>query len=154
MIRLFVVALLRALSLIAVLAAGLIVVGDTVVAQQSGADASSSSEAAGATALVESSNESLAASPAALPLPRSHFEGSVMYKRTVWFERFDTDHDIDGSGGEDREIFGSHYVWDDTFRVRIPASLDDKPEGVFGVGFSAVLGGVVFSARAVGGVVA
>ena len=152
MIRSLVVALLRALSLIAVLAAGLIVAGDTVVAQQGGTAVSSSSEATGSTASDGYSNASLAASPAAFPLPEAHFVDSVLYKRTVWFERFDTDHDIDGSGDEDREIFGSHYVWEDTFRVRIPASLDDKPEDVFGAGFSAVSGGGVFSARAVGGV--
>ena len=108
----------------------------------------------GTSALVKSSNESLAASPAAFPLHETHFVGSVMYKRTVGFERFDTDHDIDGSGGEDREIFGSHYVWEDTFRVRIQSSYADKPENVFGVGFSGVSGGVGFPARAVGGVVA
>ena len=94
----------------------------------------------------------VAASPAALPLPRSHFVGSVMYKRTVGMERFDTDHDIDGSDGVDREIFGSHYVMGNEFKVRIPTSYSDKPEGVFGVGFSGVSGGAVFSARAVGGV--
>ena len=153
MIRLFVVALLRALSLIAVLAAGLIVVGDAVVAQQGGTAVSSSSEATGSTASDGSSNARVAASPAAFPLPETHFVGSVLYKRTVWFERFDTDHDIDGSGDEDREIFGSHYVWEDTFRVRIPASLDDKPESVFGLVFCGV-GRRSFSARAVGGVVA
>ena len=135
MIRLLVVALLRALSLIAVLAAGLIVAGDNVVAQQGGTAVSSSSEATVSTASDGSSNARVAAVPAAFSLPETHFVGSVLHKRTVWFERFDTDHDIDGSGGEDREIFGSHYVWDDTFRVRIPSSYADKPEDVFGVGF-------------------
>ena len=57
-----------------------------------------------------SSGSDAAAVPAALPLPSSHFVGSVMYKRTVGMERFDTDHDIDGDGGVDREVFGSHYV--------------------------------------------
>ena len=152
MIRSLFVALLRALSLIAVLATGLIVAGDAVVAQQGGADASSSSEATEASALAGSSNENVAASPAALPLPSSHFTGSVMHKRTVGMERFDTDHDIDGSDGEDREIFGSYYVMGNEFKVRIPASYAEKPEGVFGFGFSGVSGGAVFSARAVGGV--
>lgn len=152
MIRSLFVALLRALSLIAVLAAGLIVAGDAVVAQQGGADASSSSEATEASALAGSSNENVAASPVALPLLRSHFAGSVMYKRTVGMERFDNDHDIDGADGIDREIFGSHYVMGNEFKVRIPASYTDKPEGVFGFGFSGVSGGAVFSAWAVGGV--
>ena len=152
MIRSLFVALLRALSLIAVLATGLIVAGDAVVAQQGGADASSSSEATEASALAGSSNENVAASPVALPLLRSHFTGSVMYKRTVGMERFDTDHDIDGTDGVDREIFGSHYVMGNEFKVRIPASYTDKPEGVFGFGFSGVSGGAVFSAWAVGGV--
>ena len=152
MIRLLVVALLRALSLIAVLATGLIVVGDTAVAQQGGTDTSSSSEGTEVTALAGSSNESVAAVPTSLPLPISHFVGSVMYKRTVGMERFDTDHDIDGADGIDREIFGSHYVMGNEFKVRIPASYTDKPEGVFGFGFSGVSGGAVFSAWAVGGV--
>ena len=93
-----------------------------------------------------------AASPAALPLPSSLFVGSVMYKRTVGMERFDTDHDIDGSDSVDREIFGSHYVMGNEFKVRIPANYADKPEGVFGFGFSGVSGGAVFSERAVRGV--
>ena len=93
----------------------------------------------------------MAAVPAALPLPKQHFVGSVMYKRTVGMERFDTDHDVDGADGVDREIFGSHYVMGNEFKVRIPASYADKPEGVFGGGLSGLLGGGVFSARAVGG---
>ena len=72
--------------------------------------------------------------------------------QAVGMERFDTDHDIDGSDGVDREIFGSHYVMGNEFKVRIPASYADKPEGVFGFGFSGVSGGAVFSAWAVGGV--
>ena len=82
-----------------------------------------------------SRDSDVAASPAALPLPSSHFVGSVMYKRTVGMERFDTDHDIDGTDGIDREIFGSHYVMGNEFKVRIPANYADKPEGVFGLGF-------------------
>ena len=152
MTKLLVVALSRALFLIAVLAAGLVVVGDTVVAQQGGTAASSSSEATEATSLTGSSNESVAAVPAALPLPEKHFVGSVMHKRTVGMERFDTDHDIDGSDGVDREVFGSHYVMGNEFKVRIPARYAEKPEGVFGFGFSGVSGGAVFSARVVGGV--
>ena len=82
-----------------------------------------------------SSGSDVAAVPAALPLPKQHFTGSVLYKRTVGMERFDTDHDIDGDDGEDREIFGSHYVMGNEFKVRIPASYADKPEGVFGLFF-------------------
>ena len=99
-----------------------------------------------------SSGSDVAASPAALPLPEKHFVGSAMHKRTVGMERFDTDHDIDGDDGLDREIFGSHYVMGNEFKVRIPARYVEKPEGVFGFGFSGVSGGAVFSARVVGGV--
>ena len=99
-----------------------------------------------------SGGSDVAAVPASFPLPKQHFVGSVMYKRTVGMERFDTDHDIDGSDGVDREIFGSHYVMGNEFKVRIPARYADKPEGVFGFGFSGVSGGAVFSAWAVGGV--
>ena len=99
-----------------------------------------------------SGGSDVAAVPAALPLPEKHFVGSVMYKRTVGMERFDTDHDIDGNDGIDREIFGSHYVMGNEFKVRIPARYADKPEGVFGFGLSGLQGGAVFSARAVGGV--
>ena len=146
-----------AVAVVVVLMAGVLAadgLGETVDAQTGGEVSGDVVGMAESSADVSSGVLGPAASPASLPLPRSHFVGSVLYKRTVWFERFDTDHDIDGSGDEDREIFGSHYVWEDTFRVRIPASLDDKPEDVFGAGFSAVSGGGVFSARAVGGVLA
>ena len=125
--------------MIAVLAAGLIVAGDTVIAQQGGVEASSSSEATVATALAESSNENVAAVPAALPLPKQHFVGSLLYKRTVGMERFDTDHDIDGADGVDREIFGSHYVMGNEFKVRIPASYSKKPDGVLGFPFNHIV---------------
>ena len=139
MIRSLFVALSRALSLIAVLATGLIVAGDTVVAQQGDTDLGSYSEATGGTVLAGSSNENVGAVPAALPLPKQHFVGSVMYKRTVGMERFDTDHDIDGTDGVDREIFGSYYVMGNEFKVRIPARYSDKPEGVFGFSFNHIV---------------
>ena len=132
------------------LAAGLISAEGSASAQTD--DASSQVDAVGAEAVSDAGGEGVAAVPLEMPLGESDLVGSVLHKRTVWFERFDTDHDIDDSDDEDREIFGSHYVWEDTFRVRIPASLDDKPEDVFGFAFSVVLGGAVFSARAVGGV--
>ena len=74
-----------------------------------------------------SGGSDVAAVPVALPLPEKHFVGSVLYKRTVGMERFDTDHDIDGDDGVDREIFGSHYVMGNEFKVRIPARYADKP---------------------------
>ena len=86
-----------------------------------------------------SSGSDVAAVPVALPLPEKHFVGSVLYKRTVGMERFDTDHDIDGDDGEDREIFGSHYVMGNEFKVRIPASYADKPDGVFGFSFNHIV---------------
>ena len=139
---------------VAVVLAAVVAVGEPVEVGSSDVAVAATAGSSGVSGSVDqaSNGVDVAASPASLPLLRSHFVGSVLYKRTVWFERFDTDHDIDGPGDVDREIFGSHYVWDDTFRVRIPASLDDKPEDVFGAGFSAVSGGGVFSARAVGGV--
>ena len=139
---------------VAVVLAAVVAVGEPVEVGSSDVAVAATAGSSGVGGSVDqaSSGVDVAASPASLPLPMSHFVGSVLYKRTVWFERFDTDHDIDGSGDEDREIFGSHYVWEDTFRVRIPASYADKPEDVFGAGFSAVSGGAVFSARAVGGV--
>ena len=85
----------------------------------------------------------VAAVPMDLPLGESDLVGSVMYRRSGEFERFDTDHDIDpphsarstggaggasGSGG-DREIVGSHYLLGDTFNVRVPASYAGRPAG-------------------------
>ena len=109
-------------------------------------DAQMGSEVSGGvTGMAESSADASngdpgpAASPASLPLPSSHFTGSVMHKRTVGMERFDTDHDIDGADGVDREILGSHYVMNNAFKVRIPAIYEDKPEGVFGFSFNHIV---------------
>ena len=136
---------------VAVVLAAVVAVGEPVEVGSSDVAVAATAGSSGVGGSVDqaSSGVDVAASPASLPLPRSHFVGSVLYKRTVWFERFDTDHDIDGSGDEDREIFGSHYVWEDTFRVRIPASLDDKPEDVFGFSFNHIVfevGGARFTA--------
>lgn len=141
-----------AVAVVLVLVAGVLVsdgLGEPVNAQTDGAVSGGVAGMAESPPDASNGDPGPAASPAALPLPRSHFTGSVMYKRTVSMERFDTDHDIDGV---DREIFGSHYVMGNEFKVRIPASYSDKLEGVFGFGFSGVSGGVVFSARAVEGV--
>ena len=86
-----------------------------------------------------SGGSDVAASPASFPLPKQHFAGSVMYKRTVGMERFDTDHDVDGADGVDREIFGSHYVMGNAFKVRIPRSYAEKPEGVFEFSFNHIV---------------
>ena len=92
----------------------------------------------------------VAAVPLELPLSESDLVGSVMYRRSGEFERFDTDHDIDapagaggasgasGSGG-DREVVGSHYLLGDTFNVRVPASYAGKPAGVFAFSFNHVV---------------
>ena len=95
----------------------------------------------------------MAAVPLELPLGESDLVGSVMYRRSGEFERFDTDHDIDtppsaggasgasgasGSGG-DREVVGSHYLLGDTFNVRVPASYASKPAGVFAFSFNHVV---------------
>ena len=144
-----------AVAVVVVLVAGVLAsdgLGEPVDAQTDGAVSDGVAGMAESSADASNEDPGPAASPAALPLPKQHFIGSVMYKRTVGMERFDTDHDIDGSDGIDREIFGSHYVMGNEFKVRIPASYSDKPGGVFGFGFSEVLGGAVFSARAVGGV--
>ena len=154
--------------LVAVLATGLIADERSVLAQTG--DPGNSIDTA-AEALSYSSGEGVAAVPLKLPLGESDLVGSVMYRRSGEFERFDTDHDIDppqsarstsgasgaseasGSSGAgdgsassgDREIIGSHYIIGNTFNVRIPARYSDKPAGVFGFGFSGVLGGGVFS---------
>ena len=140
-----------AVAVLVVLLAGILVadgLGEPVDAQARG-DVAGMAESS---AYASSGDPGPAAVSAALPFPEKHFVGSVLYKRTVGMERFDTDHDVDGGEGVDREVFGSHYVMGNEFKVRIPASYADKPEGVFGFGFSGVSGGAVFSARAVGGV--
>ena len=106
-------------SVVAVVLAAVVAVGEPVEVGSSDVAVVATAGSSGVSGSVDqaSSGVDVAASPASLPLPRSHFEGSVMYKRTVWFECFDTDHDIDGSGGEDREIFGSHYVRERYFQA-------------------------------------
>lgn len=144
-----------AVAVVVVLVAGVLAsdgIGEPVDAQTDGAVSGGVAGMAESPPDASSGASAPATSPASLPLPRSHFVGSVMLKRTVGMERFDTDHDIDGDDGVDREIFGSHYVMGNEFKVRMPTSYSDKPEGVFGFGFSGVSAGAVFSAWAVGGV--
>ena len=120
-----------------VLAAGLIVAEDSAAAQTD--DASSPVDAVGAEAVSYSGCEGVSA----VPLGESDIVGSVMYRRSGEFERFDTDHDIDassgaggasgasgasGSGG-DREVVGSHYLLGDAFNVRVPASYAGRSAG-------------------------
>ena len=134
--------------LAAMLATGLIVAEGFAVAQTG--DTSSPVDAVGAEALSDSGGEGVAAVPLVLPLGESDLVGSVMYRRSGEFERFDTDHDIDqssgaggasgtsGSGG-DREVIGSHYLLGDTFNVRVPASYAGRPAGVFAFSFNHVV---------------
>ena len=129
----------------AVLASGLIVTEGSAEAQTG--DPSSLDGAVGAEAVSYAGGEGVAAVPMELPLGESDLVGSVMYRRSGEFERFDTDHDIDppqsarstsgavgasGASGanEDREIIGSHYILGNTFNVRVPASYVGKPGGV------------------------
>ena len=132
-------------TLVAVLAAGLITTGRSVAAQTIDPG---SLAAAGTTGDVPDTNgAAVAAVPLELPLGESDLVGSVMYRRSGEFERFDTDHDIDapsgaggasGSGG-DREVVGSHYLLGDTFTVRVPASFVGKPAGMFAFSFNHVV---------------
>ena len=134
--------------LAAVLAAGLISAEGTVAAQTSDPGGSAAADATGAKA--DLSGAGVAAVPLELPLGKSDLVGSVMYRRSGEFERFDTDHDIDtplgaggasgasGSGG-DREVVGSHYLLGNTFNVRVPASYAGKPAGVFAFSFNHVV---------------
>ena len=135
----------------AVLATTLIATEGSVAAQTG--DPSSPVDALAAEAVSNFSGEGVAAVPMDLPLRESDLVGSVMYRRSGEFERFDTDHDIDppqsarstsgadGASGsseasgasassEDREVIGSHYIIGNTFNVRVPASYADKPGGV------------------------
>lgn len=143
--------LLAVFVMVAVLATTLMAAGGSASAQTG--DPSSPVVTATAEAVSDSSGEGVAAVPIELPLGKSDLVGSVMYRRSGEFERFDTDHDIDppqsarstsgadgasGSSGasgasassEDREVIGSHYIIGNTFNVRVPASYADKPGGV------------------------
>ena len=77
----------------AVLAAGLIAAGGAASAQTS--DPSSRVGDVGAEAVPGTRGEGVAAVPMELPLGESDLVGSVLYRRSGEFERFDTDHDID-----------------------------------------------------------
>ena len=125
----------------AVLAAGLIAAEGSAVAQTGDPGGSAATDTTGTKA--DLSGEGVAAVPLELPLSESDLVGSVMYRRSGEFERFDTDHDIDppsgagdasgasgasGSGG-DREVVGSHYLLGDTFNVRVPASYAGRSAG-------------------------
>ena len=146
--------------LAAVLAAGLIAAEGYALAQTG--DPSSSVDALAAEAVSDTSGEGVAALPMELPLGESDLVGSVMYRRSGEFERFDTDHDIDppqsarstsstegaseasgasGTSGssKDREVIGSHYILGNTFNVRVPASYAGKPAGVFAFSFNHVV---------------
>ena len=121
--------------LVAVLAAGLITAEVSVAAQSADPSSSAVADATG-----DISGPGVAAVPLELPLSESDLVGSVMYRRSGEFERFDTDHDIDppsgaggasgdsGSGG-DREVVGSQYILGDTFNVRVPASYAGRSAG-------------------------
>ena len=124
--------------LVTVLAAGLIAAEGSAAAQTEEPGVSVIADEAGDVSV--SGGAGVAALPLELPLGESDLVGSVMYRRSGEFERFDTDHDINtpsdtegasgtsGSGG-DREVFGSHYLIGDTFNVRVPASFAGKPAG-------------------------
>ena len=127
--------------LVAVLAAGLIAAEGSAVAQTGDPGSSAVADATGD--ISGSGGAGVAAVPLDLPLGVSDLVGSVMYRRSGEFERFDTDHDLDppsgaggasgtsgasGSGG-DREVVGSHYLLGDTFNVRVPASYAGRPAG-------------------------
>ena len=152
--------LLAVFVMIAVLATTLMAAGGSASAQTG--DPSSPVVTATAEAVSDSSGEGVAAVPIELPLGKSDLVGSVMYRRSGEFERFDTDHDIDppqsarstsgadgasGSSGasgasassEDREVIGSHYIIGNTFNVRVPASYAGKPAGVFAFSFNHVV---------------
>ena len=136
--------------LAAVLAAGLVAAGGSASAKQG--DPSSLDGAVGAEAVSYAGGEGTAAVPMELPLGESDLVGSVLYRRSGEFERFDTDHDIDppqsarstssaggaseasgasGTSGssKDREVIGSHYILGNTFNVRVPASYAGKTRG-------------------------
>ena len=87
--------------LAAVMAAGLIAAEGYALAQTG--DPSSSVDALAAEAVSDTSGEGVAALPMELPLGESVLVGSVMYRRSGEFERFDTDHDIDPPAGARNE---------------------------------------------------
>ena len=134
--------------LAALLATMLIAAEGSVAAQTADPGGSTATDATGE--MSGSGGAGVAAVPLELPLGESDLVGSVMYRRSGEFERFDTDHDIDppsgaggasgasGSGG-DREVIGSHYLLGDTFNVRVPASYAGKPAGVFAFSFNHVV---------------
>ena len=87
----------------ALLATMLIAAGGSASAQTD--DPSGWVGAVEAEAASDTSGEGVAAVPMDIPLGESDLVGSVMYRRSGEFERFDTDHDIDppqsanGAGG-------------------------------------------------------
>ena len=127
--------------LAAVLATMLITAEGSAVAQTGDTGSSAAADTTGAKADLSGAN--VAAVPLNLPLGESDLVGSVMYRRSGEFERFDTDHDIDppsGAGGAsgasgasgadgDREVVGSHYLLGDTFNARVPASFAGRSAG-------------------------
>ena len=137
--------------LAALLAAGLIAAEGPAAAQTGDLGGSAATDTA--KDLPDAGGAGVSAVPMELPLGESDLVGSVMYRRSGEFERFDTDHDIDppsgaggasgasgaGGSGGDREIVGSHYLLGDTFNVRVPASFAGKPAGVFAFSFNHVV---------------
>ena len=135
----------------ALLAAGLIAAGGSASAQTD--DTGSPADAVAAEAVSDTGGAGVAAVPMDLPLSESDLVGSVMYRRSGEFERFDTDHDIDPPSGisgasgasgasdtsEDREVVGSHYLLGDIFNVRVPASYAGKPGRVFAFSFNHIV---------------
>ena len=85
----------------AVLAAELISAGGSASAEPG--DPSSLDGTVGAEAVSYAGGEDVAAVPMELPLEESDLVGSVMYRRSGEFERFDTDHDIDPPAGARNE---------------------------------------------------
>ena len=77
----------------ALLAAELIAAGGSASAQTD--DTGSPAGAVAAEAVSDTGGAGVAAVPMDLPLSESDLVGSVMYRRSGEFERFDTDHDID-----------------------------------------------------------
>ena len=135
----------------ALLAAGLIAAEGYALAQTG--DTGSPADAVAAEAVSDTGGAGVAALPMELPLSESDLVGSVMYRRSGEFERFDTDHDIDPPSGisgasgasgasdtsEDREVVGSHYLLGDIFNVRVPASYAGKPGRVFAFSFNHIV---------------
>ena len=147
---------------LAALLATILSVAEGSASAQTG-DTGSSVDAVAAETVSDASGTDVAAVPMDLPLGESDLVGSVMYRRSGEFERFDTDHDIDppsGAGGAsgasgasgssgDREIIGSHYILGNTFHVRVPASYAGKLASVFAFSFNHIVlhaGSVRFTA--------